>query len=171
MKEAGKHWLQLRHSQEEISWTDHITKWHYMSQTSLRQLISHHGNSGVASLAGEGGVPGYSCVVLGFHCACHSVLLEQSTSHCQTKHGKYLASSQAVPTFSLWLLTVCKHGGGNAWEIWSRALTSEERGQTHRGQCLTAIIPVSCRLPYLVLNNEWYWCCLANTLASSPWNW
>jgi len=57
---------------------------------------------------------------------------EQSTSHCQTKHGKHLASSQAIPTSSIWSLTVCKYGGGRPWEIWSRVDTSgRQRVDTH----------------------------------------
>ena len=37
----------------------------------------------------------------------------------------------------------------------------------HMGRCLTLIIPVSCLPIHGTVNNEWCWCCLANTLVSS----
>ena len=51
--------------------------------------------------------------------------------------------SQAVPSSSIWLLAVCSYGGGRPGRSGHVRIHQVDRGWTHRGQCLTVIIPIS----------------------------
>jgi len=57
---------------------------------------------------------------------------------------------------------------GKAWNIWPRAMMSGRQRIDTQG-----VVPniISCWTVCgaVYVNDEWYWCCLSNAMASSPW--
>ena len=71
--------------------------------------------------------------------------------------------------FKFWSLAVCKYRVEGLGDLVMRTQWHQvDRGRPHGGPCLTVIIPVLHRPIPGVVNDKWYWCCLAHSLASSP---
>ena len=87
-------------------------------------------------------------------------------THVINKSGLPLASFPGCSHLQYLIASSMQIQRGKTWEIWSHAVMSG-RQRVHGGHCPRVIIAISCWNVPDIVNDDWYWCCLANTLASS----